>query len=248
MSRGERALQSAVRIMVEENMNELPSDEELRKEIHVSSEFEKNMERILLRVRIKQGILGAVKAAAAIFLAVVVGFSVLCLVNEDVRAYTQNFIRVHLAGGMTAYSVLEDTSKVEKELAGIDFTYIPEGYDLVKELEEPFNPEVGMAVYEKDSGKTSWSMINFIYQKNATGENNAIDNEHSTLKRVVLRDGTGCDFYKCNTKGYASYLVWIKDEILCTLAITDNLEGWETKELMKIANGMKMVYKDKTEK
>ena len=63
---------------------------------------------------------------------------------------------------------------------------------------------------------------------------------------VTLDNGIVCDYYKSNTKGYGSTLVFTVEDMFCTLDIDNNLEGWEDEELLKIANGIRAKYEDGT--
>ncbi|MBR1741714.1 MAG: hypothetical protein IJ733_07540, partial [Lachnospiraceae bacterium] len=74
--------------------------------------------------------------------------------------------------------------------------------------------------------------------------NSSINNEYADFSTIILDNGMISDSYKSNTEGYANYLVWSKDDIMCTLGIDNYMEGWEYNELVKVANGIKAKYED----
>ena len=249
MSESERILKAAVCRLVDEQMAALPSDKELERTIHVSRNFQKKMRRLINGVRVREGVYRVLQNVAGFFIVLLLGFGALFAFNENVRAWTIQFFRTLIEHDMTAYSFpdqkgeKEDNPVTEQgELNGIEFTYVPDGFEMTLGLDEPFDSSGGMVVYEKEDGNKT-TILSLNYLGNPTEENNSIDNEGSTLEHTQLQDGTECDFYRCKDEKGVSTLVWRCDDTLLMLGITDYHDGWEKEELIKTANGIKLSYK-----
>ncbi len=249
MSESERILKTAVGRLIDEQIAALPSDKELERTIHVSRNFQKKMRRLINGVRVREGVYRVLQNVAGFFIVLLLGFGALFAFNENVRAWTIQFFRTLIEHDMTAYSFpdqkgeKEDNPVTEQgELNGIEFTYVPDGFEMTLGLDEPFDSSIGMVVYEKMGENDEWWNLTFTYGKNPTEENNAVDSEYTKLEHIVLDNGVECDFYRCTTKGHTSILVWRDKKELYTLQIKDNQEGWENEELIKVANGIKMIY------
>ena len=242
-------LKAAVSRMLDEELAALPSDEELLETIHVSERFEKRKRKLLRGFRVRQGMFRAVKNVAAVFVFAILGFLLAFAMNENVRAWTLQWIRTFAEDGTTAYSFPSEEADSSDDVGartvkGIEFTYVPEGFTKAVELEEPFDPEFGVVVYEKNVGEENENILDFDYMAHPTEENNGVDNEHSVLEHIRLADGTACDFYRTTEKGNVSMLIWRWGDTLYTAGIHDYQEGWENEALFKFVNGIRLVYEE----
>ena len=244
MKDSERILQSAIRQMLDEEAAGIPSNEELaREEEAPSRSFERRMRRLIRgqNRRYRYQIVAQRTAAAIALLILAYGF--LLLANEDVRAITFRFFRNLVENGMTSYSI-SGTGEADTEhtFKGIELTYIPEGFEKVPGLEEFSDSNSGMWSYALETEDQRYYQLDCIYFSNEGGSSSDIDNEHSTLEHLQLEDGSECDFYRCTEAEYASYLIWRKDNLLFNLSITSYLDGWEDEELIRTANGIRIIY------
>lgn len=199
-----------------------------------TASFSNKMNQLIRAFEIKQKIYKGLRRIAAIIVIIVTGYLMLFLMNEDVRAFTIQFIRTDFLDGFTSYETVENTPKTTT--IGVRFKYITNGFFV---SEESSNPGFGHVTYTNSSGK--WQEIELDYMENAQKMNNGIDNEHSVRKTGHLKDGTPCDIYKCTKKGFNSFIVWKKNNTLLTLSIHDYLEGWELNELYRIANNVELI-------
>lgn len=216
----------------EQELSELPTNEELEKQLTVSPEFVRRMIRLMNKNRRKAKVRKVVRGAAGFFIAAIAGLILLCGINEDIRAECLNFFREMIAGGMTEYQSIPSGNLEEQgEIIGFNIEYVPDGFEIEEDLSE-MEEESGASYYMKGD-------ILLCFNYNISDETNFItNNDNVVLKHITLSDGSACDFYKCTKKGDMSLLVWNKGKYICFLAIDNYLEGWEDSELLKVANGI----------
>ena len=204
-----------------------------------SDMLENRMRRLITGVNVRSGIRRIYRTTAAVIAIVVIAFASLLVVSEDMRAYTLEFIRTHLSGGFISY-VIPDTEKSSEaigKIVDIQWGYVPEGFELEhRSVNEEINE--GTIVYRKNDTRIFLDWIS-----DPEMDSNGLDNEHSILESYTMKDGTVCDLYRCNTKGYSSFLVWKRENVLFTAFIKDNLEGWEVDELIKVAESLRIISK-----
>lgn len=240
-SGAEQILKKAVFRMNERELHSLkdkmqqkyqPSDQFMEK---MKILFEKDKKRIYRRRMIRG--MTAFAATAAIFI-------LLLIFNEDVRAFFPFFRSYDEVHKMTGYQTVEKEENAEEKtgkIVGFELTYVPEGFVYSKELSGESTEDFGDTVYENKEGM----LLDLAYSRNGIP---SVNNEFTDVSTISLEDGTICDFYQSHTKGYASGLVWKKEDMLCSLSIDNNLEGWEDGELLKAANGIKAKYDEGTAK
>ena len=242
MNRTDTLLQTAIRTMLDEEIRNLPSLEELEAEYSVSDTFLAKMERVLRRVRIREQLRRSMKNVAAVLLIMLAIYMTLLAFNDKVRAFTMNFIRTYIIEKMTAYSIpgASDSSKSknERKLTGIELTYVPEGFELVKGFDEPFNEISGTLVYENKIDQNRKSILVFRYINNIDTQEYAIESEHTSSSTITLKNGIICDFFHSDIEKYVSSLAWIRESTLYSLSLNDYMEDDEKDELVKIAEGI----------
>ncbi len=208
-----------------------------------SGAFIENMETLFQkdekRIR-RRNILRAVKASVASAAAV---FALLLVLNEDVRAFCLPFLRHHdTVHEMMDYRRTEESAEQDSgehgKIVGFELGYVPEGFVYQEEL-SMIEDGVGDLVYE--NGEEIFLDLAYV-----RGDTLKVNSEFADRSTVKLDDGTICDYYKSNTKGYASGLVWSRGDVLCNLAIDNGMLGWEEEELFKVANGIRTKYEDGT--
>lgn len=209
-----------------------------------SGAFIENMETLFQkdekRIR-RRNILRAVKASVASAAAV---FALLLVFNEDVRAFCLQLAvpRYHNAKyDMNEYHLTWEQERWRGEhgkIVGFELDYVPEGFVYQKKYSTA-QEDSGMLIYETKKGM----LLTFDYVNGGVA---SVNSEFTDLSTIELDDGTVCDYYKSNTKGYASGLVWRKGNMLCFLDIDNMMLGWEEEELFKVANGIRTKYEDGT--
>ena len=182
-----------------------------------------------------------VKVACAVIVFLLLDFGHFIFTGSEAIASVLRLISEDQPGGFVGYEIKGDKPYVT---TGMSIDYIPDGF---VPYQEPFIKErVGDLAYINKNGNKK-RMINVSYQDDPVTASNGIDNEHSTVEKGELEDGTPCEIRRCNVKGYCSFIIFARDNTLVQLSIDDYLEGWETTELLKVANSIKLQRRKKTE-
>lgn len=200
-------------------------------EIKPSPEFQQKLDKLLKRERWKRKFRRLGQNIASFIIVVIGSFSLLCTLDQDVRATCFQWIKTTVNGGMTDYqSVTPDNKSSNKDnepVAGFSLEYIPEGYVLKS---ADMGEDIGIVTYCNSSKQ-------LIFQYNTTKDTTtSIDNEKSTLSHIELSNGTVCDLYESNTNESNKRLIWQKENYICTLYVTE----FEENELIQIVEGIKI--------
>ncbi len=236
MMESEDVIKQAVHELFLEEKDEYESYEQMYGTETPSAAFSMQMNREIRRFESRYRFNITIKRIAAVFAIVIAGYLMLFLINEDVRAYTIQFIRTHLFGGFTSYVIPGDEDG--RRPVRIETDYVPEGFELESKA---FHYSNGHMMFVSNDETKSCTM-DIIYLSNPQKESNGIDNEHSIRESGVLEDGTPCDIYRSFTEGYNSFVIWKEGSVLLTACMDDYLEGWEVDELLKVANHVKVIY------
>lgn len=240
-------LKEVVAKLHKEELAALPSDEYLRDHLEVSPEFHQKMMKLISHSYRLAMVRRNMKRVAAFFLAALATLLLLCTINEDIRAFCVRFLKENLFGGMTAYTSPADSSSVESlvepdkdEIIGFRLGYVPEGFEYDEErsvVREGFCR--GRLVYTNNKKGSAIVLRYFASDKGLI----SMDNQHSKVDVIQLANGSVCEYYKSQKEGSESALLWETGEYFCYLMIDDWQEGWEEKELIKIANNVENVFK-----
>lgn len=237
MNENENILRQAVHELFMEEQEEYDVYEQTNGAVTPSVVFDVRMRRQIRNFEVKKRITGAMRKVAAVFVAIIGMYMLLFLINEDVRAYTIQFIRTYILGGYTSYEITGVVD--ERKAIGFEIGYVPDGY---KMTEKSLDKGYGYISYESEKGK--WREIDLDYESIPQKQGNGIDNEHSKCEKGRLENGRDCDIYRSNTIGYSSFVIWKDGSTIITLSINDYHEGWEVDELLKIANHVELLYED----
>ncbi|MCH5251603.1 MAG: DUF4367 domain-containing protein [Lachnospiraceae bacterium] len=227
----EELLRQAVIQFHEAELKLLPINESLENEIEVSPEFELRMQQMIRKSRRHAVVNKIARRAAGFFIGIVAGIVFLCTVNENIRARCLQFLR-EIIDGMTQYSsTMETPNPVDEDIIGLQLGYVPAGFELTYS-----NLSEGMITY-KLSDKEIY--LDFDYDKTANA-NIRLYSEHSTVKKVILKDGSECDYYKGEREEDPDLLIWQIGQYACYLSITGDFDNIN-EELIKIAENVQII-------
>lgn len=205
----EKILRDVIWQELERELAALPSDEELQEMIELPADFYSWLE-YLFRSHARQAWIRHLgKRAACFLLVLIVATSVVVTLNEDVRAVCVRWFQSLADNGMTEYQVPASSSGEKNRGKRFTLDYVPDGY-----VQEPSGTDDTIQ-YIKGTQRI-W--FDYGYGEDTTL---LIDNEHSRFSQITLKDGTSCDYYESNEKGFASRLIWMQDGYLCNLRGND---------------------------
>ena len=222
-----KLLEDALSEEYRRELDALPSSEELKEMILVSSEFHRKMEKLIKQHKRKLWLLNIGKNVAVFLALVASSFLLLFALNGEIRATCLQWVRTMTDNGMTNYKTVS-SDKENKATAGFSLEYIPEGYVLKN---ADMREQTGHVLYYKGEKE-----LEFYYMPSQRN-NTYIDNENYTFSHIELEDGTVCDFYKDQSDKHDDTLIWQKNGYNCIL----NVSEIEENELIRIANEVKIV-------
>ena len=217
----EAIIKCAVLDVIDEEMEAMPSDEELAEMYPISPVFDRKMKKLIKKnskpVR-KPIIKHLTRAVACLFIILGISFSGFLTVSA-VRLTIFDIIaewfetRTTYGDGIVA----DDLSNYP--------SYIPEGFSMAEIFEDGNFALIVYANEEKEEIKFRFSTENQNYDF-------YIDNEQSDFSEIII-GGTVVHLYKSNTPEYENHIMWQNDT---TYFRIDSL--YDCNELMKIAESI----------
>ncbi len=206
-----------------------------------SANLERKMKRLIRKVGLIRMSKLMLRSAAVILAILLLNAVVHLFTGTDLLASGVNYIHKVFENKSTSYVIPDWKTKHEesKSIINIVLEHVPE--DFIIKIND-CDDISGLKYYESINDRNISFYVD--YEKNPQKDNNDFDTEHQKKETYVMPDGTKADLWKCVTKGYYSQIIWSKGHYLYVVGIVDNLEGWEVNELIKIAEGLKPIYKE----
>jgi hypothetical protein len=207
-------------------LSNIPSEDELSKELEFSDGFKDKMNKLMesykrMAAR-KKVFIYTKKFVACILIVAGLGFGVLML-SQPVRAAIQNVI-IQWFDKYTQFDFKSDSTEVEfKEYT---LGYLPEGF-----VETDYFSADGYTSVEYRDLKGNDIIFDYAISENITI---ALDNEHSTYS-VISLNGSEAHLFESNEEGSRSHLLW--EDNGYTFKITALLNA---EEIIKIAENIKI--------
>jgi hypothetical protein len=207
-------------------LSNIPSEDELSKELEFSDGFKDKMNKLMesyKRATARNKVfIYAKRFVACILIAAGLGFGVLML-SQPVRAAIQNVI-IQWFDKYTQFDFKSDSTEVEfKEYT---LGYLPEGF-----VEADYFSATGYTSIEYEDLKGNDIIFDYAISENITI---ALDNEHSTYSIINLK-GSEAHLFESNEDGRRSHLLWVHDGYTFTIASNLSVE-----EIIKIAENIKI--------
>ena len=207
-------------------LSNIPSEDELSKELEFSDGFKDKMNKLMesykrMAAR-KKVFIYTKKFVACILIVAGLGFGVLML-SQPVRAAIQNVI-IQWFDKYTQFDFKSDSTEVEfKEYT---LGYLPEGF-----VETDYFSADGYTSVEYRDLKGNDIIFDYAISENITI---ALDNEHSTYS-VISLNGSEAHLFESNEEGSRSHLLWEDNGYTFTIASNLSVE-----EIIKIAENIKI--------
>ena len=215
----EQKMERFVRMMFEAELYSVKCRENQQRPVVFSESFERRMEKLIdwerRKYQIRTGGRYVLSAAAVLLI-------ILCLTNPGYIAKAWDVLvkwhKTHLEVDMPD---TEWTGAVPE----YELTYVPEGFEVVKEDCDEFG---GMVRYEKGE-KHLWLKYSL------SGGNHQYDNEHSEISMIQDKEGNDVLLVKFEDGSYS--MLWVsKDDIMFSIYADADEE-----ELFRIKDGIEMV-------
>lgn len=218
----DKFLKEAFRQFNAEYCDSLPSDDELKKTVSFSAEFESKMEKLIKKQnKPYYKLINTVgKRAAVIILAIFIAFNTVTFSVEALREPFIDFI-VETYERFSKISFVEKTPSKQKEFVPIKPGYIPEGFDIDTETESDI-------VYSLKYTNINNNYIMYSQVTNS-GSSSTIDTENSDYSKIQINNLEG--------------VIWTNKGVVSVIFSTDNyvfnISGsLPEEEIIKIANSI----------
>ncbi|MBR6521540.1 MAG: DUF4367 domain-containing protein [Oscillospiraceae bacterium] len=168
-----------------------------------SFEFHRKMAILRRKMKLRHGIRKAAKSVAAIFLAMLIGGSVLLTANQNVRA-------TFLAWAQRIYEQSVFYQYVDEENAGdlphIRPAWIPKGYVEVIAAGDNYTQSV---MYQKEDDMSD--IIVFVYSRSYENKHTNLQSDSGFDHKIVNINGYQADLYVPHNDTVEKELVWFDD-------------------------------------
>lgn len=208
-----------------EEIDSIPSKNELMKRISFSAEFELRMKKLLVREQRKETLAKVtkfVKRAAAVFVVATSIFFSTMLLNYEVRAAVKNTI-VEWYDKFTSFIFYGETSDTDKQKEWRP-KYLPVGYHEISI--ETLGKEINIE-YINDQG----DIILFSYKPEGN-INISIDNKNHTIESNSI-NGYEAYIAKATKDGFENGVIWSMDKYTLSIWSRHSVE-----ELIKMAQSI----------
>lgn len=208
-------------------LSNIPSEDELSKELEFSDGFKDKMNKLMesyKRATARRKVfIYTKKFVACILIAAGLGFGVLML-SQPVRAAIQNVI-IQWFDKYTQFDFQSDSTEVEfKEYT---LGYLPEGFE---EINQSFSDGFGSIEYRDLIGNDMF----FQYFPSTEDYSVYLDNEHSTYS-IISINGFDAHLFESDVEGRRSRLLWEQNGYTFKITALLNVE-----EIIKIAENIKI--------
>ena len=220
----------ATTMVSEAMLRTLPEPEECTGQF--TAQFEEKIEKLKKTAASKANWKKFARSGVAAVLVILIGFSVLCAFNTEVRAVVFTWFKEKFESCTTYWF----SSDVDTVLPEYKLSWVPDGYELISE--ESYHFTYG-AMYQKGSN----SLNSFTFAYNIAGDDmqltiQSIYGSYDSTP-VDINGGYG-EFYLSDTPNETNALIWFDEEHNIVFAITSYLDQ---EDILQIASNVKLVSK-----
>ena len=217
----------ATTMVSEAMLRALPEPEECTGQF--TAQFEEKIEKLKKTAVRKANWRKFAKSAVAAILVVLIGFSMLCAFNTEVRAAVVTWFKETFE----TYSTYWFTSEEQTELPVYELTWIPDGYELIRE--DSYGQMYG-AVYLRESNIMDGFTFDYSIADNDTQMTiqSHYGQHHSNSVNIGVNYG---ELYLSDNVNEANALIWFDEEHSIMFSITSYMDS-ET--ILQIASNVKL--------
>lgn len=218
----------ATTMVSEAMLRALPEPEECTGQF--TAQFEEKIEKLKKTAASKANWKKFAQSAVAAVLVVLIGFSMLCVFNTEVRAAVVTWFKETFG----TYTTYRFTSEDQNELPDYELTWIPDGYELIRE--DSYEQMYG-AVYLRENNIIDGFTFDYSIANNDT-QMSIHSNYGQYHSEAVNISGKHGELYLSNNANDANALIWFDEDNNIVFSITSYMDA---SVILHIANNVKIV-------
>lgn len=195
-----------------------------------TAQFEEKIEKLKKTATRKSNWKKYLQSAVAAVLVFLIGFSMLCIFNTEVRAAVVTWVKETFK----TYSTYWFTSEEQTELPVYELTWIPDGYELIRE--DSYEQMYG-AVYLRENNIMDGFTFDYSIADNDTQMTiqSHYGQYHSESVNIGVNYG---ELYLSDNVNDANALIWFDEERSIMFSITSYMDS---EAILHIASNVKLV-------